>query len=101
MSNSKKKESKDEVAEDIQESLDQISTKKELREYLLSVRDKMTEGTAAPVYALTAVSQVMGLSNVYELLDERGKEVARDIWFRIKQAGFQVKDPPLLFGEED
>lgn len=79
----------------------EITTKTKLKEYLLNVRDKMTDGSAAPVYALSAINYVLSLPKVYSILDEPNKEIARDIWLRIKQSGFQIKNPILLFGEED
>ena len=85
----------------IQKLSDEIRNKSDLKNFLLSIRDKMAEDTAAPVYALTALNHIMGLPAIYSYLDDDNKELARDIWLRIKQAGFQVKNPPLLFSEEE
>ena len=78
-----------------------ISTKAELKSFLLNIRDKMADGTAAPVYALGAINHAMNIPEIYDLLDKQNKELARDVWLRIKQAGFKVKNPTLLFEEDE
>ena len=84
------------------DSLEQtISAAPELHEFLLNVRDKLADGSAAPVYAFSALNYVMNLPQIYDLLTKENKEVARDIWLRLKQAGLQLKTPPLLFGSEE
>lgn len=78
-----------------------ISSKTDLKSFLLSLRDRMTDESAPPVYAMAAMNHVLTLPDIYNLLDNETKEIARDIWLRLKQAGFQVKSPPLLFTAED
>ncbi len=78
-----------------------ITTKEELKNFLLSIRDKMREQTAASIFAITAVHHVLGLPNIYTLLDNENKEIARDIWLRLKQSGIQVKNPPMLFRSDE
>ena len=78
-----------------------VSTAAEMKTFLTNVRDKLVDGTSPPVYALTALNTFLQHSSIYELLTPENKELARDIWLRIKQAGFQIKNPPLLFDEED
>lgn len=72
----------------------------ELKTFLLSVRDRMSEDAAAHIFAATAMKHVLSLSNIYDLFDEETKEIARDIWLRIKQSGMHLKSPPFLFSEE-
>lgn len=83
------------------DSFDSITSKADLKTFLLDVRDKMTEETAPPIYALGAINHVLNLPDVYTLLDNDNKELARDIWLRLKQSGFQVRNPPLLFGPDE
>lgn len=78
-----------------------IGSKEELKTFLLGVRDKMTEHTAAPVYAVSAMNFALSQPNIYQLLDNETKEIARDIWLRIKQSGMQLRNPPLLFTPEE
>jgi hypothetical protein len=78
-----------------------ISNKEELRTFLLSIRDKMTEQVAAPIYAVSALNYVLNLPNVCALIDNETKEIARDIWLRIKQSGMQVRNPPFLFSADE
>ena len=78
-----------------------ITTVDEMNSFLTNVRDKLADGSAAPVYALTALNELLEHPTIYDLLSSENKELARDIWLRVKQAGFQIKNPPLLFDAED
>lgn len=76
-----------------------ITSKKDLKAFLTLVKTKMDEGLSAPIYSLTALNYVLNLDNVYELMDEECKEVAREIWVVLKRSGLHLKNPPLLFGD--
>ena len=78
-----------------------IATSADLKVFLQNIRDKMTEEVAAPIYAMSAMNRVLNLPRIYELLDNDNKEIARDIWLRLKQCGLQIRIPPLLFGAEE
>ena len=78
-----------------------IQNSAELKDFLLGLRDKMEDRTAAPIIVLAAMNHVMNLANVNSLLDPECKELARDIWLRLKQAGIHVKNPPLLFEPDE
>jgi hypothetical protein len=78
-----------------------IATKEALKEFLLNIRDKMEDRSASPIYALAALNHVMNLADIGALLDKENKELARDVWLRLKQSGFQLKNPPLLFDAEE
>ncbi len=79
----------------------EIKSGSDLKVFLLNIRDKMTEEQASPIYAMTAMNYVMNLPDIYSLMDNENKEIARDIWLRIKQAGLQIKNPAMLFGAEE
>ena len=99
-----KKASKAKGAKEVEEAAmtSAIVTKADLKTFLLNIRDKMTEHTAAPIYAASAMNHILSMSDIYDLLDKTNKEIARDIWLRLKQAGLQMRNPPLLFsGDED
>ena len=78
-----------------------ISSKSEPKDFLLNIRDKMTEDTAAPVYAASAMNHVLSMPDIYDLLDKTNKELCRDIWLRLKKAGFHLRIPPMLFSPEE
>ncbi len=78
-----------------------IKSKADLKAFLLNVRDKLADETAAPIYAVSALNCVMSDPGVYALLNKENKELARDIWLRIKQAGFHMENPRLLFDAEE
>ena len=94
----KEKQEKASTVEDA--AFGQITTKSELKSFLAGLRDKMTDQTAAPVYALSAMNHVLNIPEIYQFLDNENKELARDIWLRLKQAGVQIKNPPMLFGSD-
>ncbi|RMG39757.1 MAG: hypothetical protein D6719_12570 [Candidatus Dadabacteria bacterium] len=97
--NSKQAETK--KADKAEKQIEGFSTKADLKAFLMDVRDKMTDGSAPPVYAVTAMNFVMNQPNIYELLDKTNKEICRDIWLRIAQAGFHLKAPPMLFSADE
>jgi len=84
----------------IPEALERISSKEDLKHFLGMIVEKMDVEQAAPVYILTLMNHILTLSNIYSLLDEDNKEIARAIWLRMKQQGMQLRNPPMLFGEE-
>lgn len=84
-----------------QESFSELQTSADLRTFLQSLRDKMGDDSAPAVYALSAVNHLLSLDNIYDILDNENKEIARDIWLRIKQSGFNVRNPPMLFGSDE
>jgi uncharacterized protein (DUF608 family) len=99
-SESKGKEvAKSETAES--EVMTKIGSNEELKTFLHNIYDKMTDGSAAPIYCLSAINHALTSSNIYEMLDEESKELARNIWLRLKAAGLQLRHPPVLFGIED
>jgi len=72
-------------------------SREELLAFLLNVRDKLVEGVATPIYGMAAINCLLGLKELYGIIDEELREIARDIWLRLENAGLQLKRPPLLF----
>lgn len=83
------------------ERFGEVSTKADLKTFLLNVRDKMAEGVAPGINSLSAMNFIMNLPEIHTLLDNENKELARDIWLRLKQAGFQLRNPPMLFTADE
>lgn len=83
------------------EGFGSIASKEDLKAFLVGIRDKMTDQSAAPIYAVSAMNFALNLPTIYTLLDNENKEIARDIWLRIKQSGMQLRNPPLLFQPEE
>lgn len=75
-----------------------ITSKKDLKTFLILVKSRMDEGISAPIYSLAALNYVLTLENVYDLLDDECKELAREIWVVLKRSGLNLKNPPVLFG---
>lgn len=96
-----KKPAKNGSGDGVEGVVSSITTKDELKSFLLSIRDKMAEQSAASIFAVSAVHHILSLPNIYSILDNENKEVARDIWLRLKQSGMQLRNPPLLFKPEE
>ncbi|RMD85784.1 MAG: hypothetical protein D6808_04635 [Candidatus Dadabacteria bacterium] len=79
----------------------EITTSSDLEKFLTEIRDKMSDGTSAPIYSLSSLRYLLNLPNIYDILDENNREIARDIWLRLKQSGFHVKAPPMLFDSSE
>ncbi len=77
----------------------ELKSKDDLKGFLLSIRDRMQDDGLAAIHALSALNSVLNSADVYRLLDNEGKEIARDIFLRIKLAGLQLRNPALLFQE--
>lgn len=85
----------------VEQEKNMLKTAGELKEYLLEIRDKLSEGTAPEILAVTAMKSILNNENIYNILDTENKEIARDIWLRIQQTGVQLQHPPLLFSAEE
>ena len=83
------------------EAKKELSSAKELKKCLLDIRDKMTDNTAPPINALSVMNHLLSQSEIYDILNDENKEIARDIWLRLRQAGLQVKNPPMLFSPDE
>lgn len=82
------------------EALEEVRSRDDLKKVLGMLSGKMDTEQAAPIYVLTMMNHLLTQSNIYDCLDEDNKELARAIWLRMKQQGMQLKNPPMLFGEE-
>lgn len=100
----KKKETKiKEQGDPVKEprEISQITTKADLKAFITEVHEKVLKEQAAPIFAMTAMQQVMSLENIYDLLDSQSKEILQEIWVKLSQSGFHLRKPPLLFGESE
>ena len=100
----KKKETKVKETEEAMKEgaeLSQITTKAELKAFITDVRDRLLKEQAAPIFAMAAMQQVMNLDTIYDLLDGQNKEILQEIWVKLSQSGFNLRKPPLLFGDAE
>lgn len=81
--------------------VEEIKSVGELKEFLLSIKSQLNEKTAPPIYALTAMNFVFNQAQIYELLDNDNRELAREIWLALQHSGLHLRKPPLLFTEDD
>lgn len=76
-----------------------IASRGELKQFLQTLRDRVGDGQASPIHVMTALNHVMHTPELCPLLDDESKEIARDLWLRLKQSGLQMHTPPLLFSD--
>ncbi len=97
----KTKETKDQASTSDFSMLEKIDSPTDLTTYLRGLLDKMTDESASAIFALSAIRYCLSLPKIYEMLNKENKELARDIWLRIKQAGLHVANPPALFDKDE
>lgn len=83
------------------DALGNITNKSELNTFLVGLRDRLADESASPIQVLSAMHYVLRQPTVYECLDNENKEIARDIWLRLKKSGMQLRNPPMLFSAEE
>lgn len=77
----------------------EISNEADLKSFLQHIRERMAEDQASAIYVVSEMNQILTDPDIFVFLNDENKEMARDIWLRIKQSGFQLRNPPLLFGQ--
>lgn len=100
MKNKKETKSKEAAAEAGKEA-SRISSKAELRTFITDVHERLMKDQAAPIFAMSAMQQVMSLDNIYDLLDPQNKEILQEIWVKLSQSGLHLRRPPLLFSDSE
>ena len=76
---------------------DEITSKTDLRQFLTALKARMEGREIAPVYAFNAMQHIFNLPDVSALLDQENQDLAKAVWLKLKQAGVQLDNPPLLF----
>jgi len=74
-----------------------IKTADDLKKFLTALRDRMSDGACPIVFGLGSITHVLNLNNIDQLMNDENREIARNIWLRLKQSGLHIKAPPLLF----
>ena len=86
---------------DSAESSPVISSKAELKTFLLLIKERMDDESAAPIYVVSAMNFALNTPQIYDFLDQENKEIARDIWLRIVQSGLHARIPNMLFSADE
>lgn len=73
-------------------------TKDELRAFVTDIESQVVENNIPTVHTMLALNDILKSANAHELLDEDMKSHLRDLWLKVKGAGLELMDPPLLFG---
>ena len=76
---------------------EKISSKNELKTYLAEIKEKLAAKKAAPVYVASSMQYIFTLPNIDEVMDKANLETCRGIWMKLKEAGMQLHNPPILF----
>lgn len=73
-------------------------TKEEVKMFLSDLRERSLETNGGMLHILISLNQMLRSPNANELFTEDLKTQARELWAKLKTAGVQLSDPPLLFG---
>jgi hypothetical protein len=73
----------------------------DIRKSLEGLARKVVESRTAHLHALLTLNYLLRLPDAQRLFSEDLRQQARDLWLKVKTAGFQLEDPPLLFGIPD
>jgi glyoxylate utilization-related uncharacterized protein len=87
------------VITEIIETHDEIKDSEDMKKFLMKIRDKVSEGVSSPIYTLTALNFAFTIPGAHVFFNNENKELARELWLRLKNQGFQLRNPPLLFGD--
>jgi hypothetical protein len=75
-----------------------VISREMLAEYISEIAEKTLLEDESKLHSVIAFNQILSDQEKISLLDEEMKDQLKDIWSRIKAAGIQLVDPPLLFG---
>lgn len=75
-----------------------VFTKEDVRDALAVIAEKIVEPHAAFAHAVLFLDRLLRSPAASEIFDEDLKTQARDLWLKVKSTGFQLADPPFLFG---
>jgi hypothetical protein len=78
-----------------------IYTRSEVREILDAIAHKIIESNTVYMHSMLLINKLLRLPNAREIFDADLKQLARDLWIKMKSTGLQLNDPPLLFAESD
>lgn len=76
-------------------------TREEVESFLADIANKVVESQGSYLHSVLALNHLMQSTNAHEIFDENLKQQARDLWLKIRASGFQLTNPPLLFGVPD
>ena len=110
MAVAKSKSTKSKVSADNNESIesgsdlgvtsDDITSSESLQTFLQSLLDRLAEDQVPPLFVFSVMNHLISSQRICALFCADSKELARDIWLRIKQSGMQVRNPVFLFGAD-
>lgn len=86
------------VAEQVREA---ITTKKDLKDFLTLIVEKLEDESCPLIYAMGALNYVLSLSNIYEIMSDDSRELAKQVWQRLHRAGLHATKPGLIFTEQE
>jgi hypothetical protein len=77
-----------------------INSNAALKNFLQSLQDRVAEGQVPAIFAFSVMNHLISNQQICSYFCSESKELARDIWLRVKQSGLQVRSPAFLFGND-
>ncbi len=72
--------------------------KQEVKAFLADISEQVELSQGNYLHSVLALNELIRQPNAEKVFDDGLKRQARDIWVKIKAAGAELNDPPLLFG---
>lgn len=73
-------------------------TRDECDSFLTDIERHVLESHGSYLHSVLAINHLLESPSASEILDKELKERLRELWLKIKASGFQLNDPPILFG---
>ncbi len=104
MASAKSKKSKEDMQSkengEVISEVEGINSNAALKNFLQSLQDRVAEGQVPAIFAFSVMNHLISNQQICSYFCSESKELARDIWLRVKQSGLQVRSPAFLFGND-
>ena len=75
-----------------------VYSKEDIEAYVSELEKNISESNNLVMHSLLAINHILRLPNAPELLTEDLQSRLKELWLKVKMAGLQLDEPPLLFG---
>lgn len=80
------------------ESVSSYKSRDEIEAFVSDIESQVCASNGVAFHSMVALNHIMRQPNASELVDQDLKVRMADLWHKLKSVGFELQDPPLLFG---
>lgn len=73
-------------------------SKEEIAAFIKDIEQKISKNSEAHLHSLIALNKIMRAPNIDTVMDKKLKDKIKVLWGKLKAAGVNLADPPLIFG---